>query len=45
MTVFLAYILKPFILVAVLVLVWPAQWAVRKWMRPSKLKDLLLSRI
>lgn len=42
---FLAYILKPFIVFAVLCLTGIIAWCLRKWMKPGKLKDTLLSRI
>jgi predicted PurR-regulated permease PerM len=49
MSVFLAYILKPFILVAVLLFAYFLGWPIRKWLhkklKPGTLKDRLLTRI
>jgi len=43
MSVFLAQLLKPFLLLAVLgCICLPARLAVQKWMRDGKLKRLLL---
>jgi hypothetical protein len=45
MSVFLAYIFKPFILLAVLGFTGSIAWILRKVMKPGKLKETLLSRI
>lgn len=45
MSVFWAYVFKPFLLVAVLLLVYPARVAVQRWMRDGRLKEFLLRRV
>lgn len=45
MEVFWAYLLKPFIIVAVLLLVYPARIAVERYMQDGKLKRYFLRRI
>ena len=49
MSVFLAYILKPFIIVALLLVAYFIGWPIRKWLsvklKDGKLKERLLTRI
>ena len=49
MSVFFAYLLKPFILVALFVvatvIAWPLRKFLEKKLKPGKLKDRLLTRI
>ena len=45
MTVFLANLLKPFVLLALLLLVYPARLAVTRWMREGRLKSYLLQKV
>jgi hypothetical protein len=45
MSVFAAYIFKPFLIFSVLCFTGVIAWFLRRHMKPSKLKEFLLSRI
>lgn len=45
MSVFLAYIFKPFLIFGVLCFTGVIAYLLRKFMKPGKLKEVLLSRI
>lgn len=40
-----AMLLRPLVLVLLLLAVYPARIAVQRWMKPGKLKSLLLTRV
>ena len=49
MSVFWAYLLKPFVLVGLFLIAYFLGWPIRRWLdkklKPGKLKDRLLTRI